>query len=59
MLTIINDKQSEDGSFTPESVWRAFKIFDFGQKKISSPTLTYKITELNYRCDLIPNKWLE
>jgi hypothetical protein len=59
MLTIVNNKQSEDGSFVPESVWRAFKMYDFGQKKISSPTLTYKITEINNRCNKFLDKWFE
>ncbi|MFX0212423.1 MAG: hypothetical protein ACFFDT_40995 [Candidatus Hodarchaeota archaeon] len=59
MLAVVNNKQIENGSFVPESVWRAFKKYDFGQKKISSPTLTYKISEINNRCNKFPDKWLE
>ncbi len=58
MLTIVNNKQNEDGSFIAESVWRAFKNYDFGQKKYSSPTLTYKITEINNRCNNLDNEWI-
>jgi len=50
MLDIVNSKQASDGSFTPESVWRAFKGYDFGQKKTPSPVLTYKIALINKRC---------
>lgn len=59
MLAVVNDKQNKDGSFTAESVWRAFKNYDFGQKKASSPTLTYKIMEINNRCNMIPKQWLK
>ncbi|MFQ5820954.1 MAG: hypothetical protein ACE5I5_13260 [Candidatus Heimdallarchaeota archaeon] len=54
MLTVVNKKQAKIGSFTPESIWRAFNKQDFGQKKHPSPTLTYKIALINYRCGLIP-----
>lgn len=54
MLAVVNNKQAEDGSFTPESAWRSFKSQDFSQKKIPSPTLTYKIALINQRCGLLP-----
>jgi len=41
MLTIIGNKQDENGLFTPESVFQKFKGWDFGQKKTPSPYLTY------------------
>lgn len=41
MIAHINDKQDEDGFFTPESVYRKLKDWDFGQKKVPSPYLTY------------------
>ncbi|MHA1973270.1 MAG: hypothetical protein ACTSW1_09765 [Candidatus Hodarchaeales archaeon] len=53
MIEIVNSKQRKDGSFIPESIWRAFKNYDFGQKKLPSPTLTYKIAEINHRCGLL------
>lgn len=59
MLNIVNDKQKSDGGFIPESIWRAYNKYDFGQKKVSSATLTYKITCINDRCRLIPSEWIE
>ncbi|MHA2202229.1 MAG: hypothetical protein ACW991_00935 [Candidatus Hodarchaeales archaeon] len=58
MLAIVNRKQREEGGFIPESVWRAYNTYDFGQKKEISPTLTYKIALINHRCGLIPEEWL-
>lgn len=51
MLAVVNQKQAKDGSFTPESVLRAFSKQDFGQKKHPSPTLTCKIALINKRCN--------
>ncbi|MFX0091778.1 MAG: hypothetical protein ACFFBD_08445 [Candidatus Hodarchaeota archaeon] len=55
MLEVVNKKQATDGFFTPESTWRAFSGYDFGQKKEPSPTLTYKIALINHRCGLLPS----
>lgn len=41
MITLIRDKQDKDGFFTPESVYLKLKDWDFGQKKMPSPYLTY------------------
>lgn len=41
MIQIIKEKRDENGLFTPESVFQKFKDWDFGQKKIPSPYLTY------------------
>lgn len=41
MIDLIRDKQDEDGLFTPESIYQKFKGWDFGQKKVPSPYLTY------------------
>ncbi len=41
MVQIIIDKQTEDGLYTPESVYQKFKGWDFGQKNKTSPYLTY------------------
>ena len=41
MITLIRNKQDEDGFFTPESVYLKLKDWDFGQKKKPSPYLTY------------------
>ncbi|MHA1215500.1 MAG: hypothetical protein ACTSPG_09380 [Candidatus Hodarchaeales archaeon] len=53
MLEIVNSKQNKNGGFIPESIWRAFTKYDFGQKKLPSPTLTYKIAIINHRCGLL------
>ena len=49
MLNLIESKRNFDGLFTPESVWMAFKGFDFAQKKQPSPMLTYLIERIIQR----------
>jgi len=41
MLDIAQTKANDEGKFTPESIWQAWKEWDFGQKKAPSPWLTY------------------
>ncbi|NLZ55913.1 MAG: hypothetical protein GX900_04550 [Clostridiaceae bacterium] len=41
MIQHIKAKQDEDSLFTPESVYLKLKDWDFGQKKMPSPYLTY------------------
>lgn len=41
MIEIIKSKMDANGFFTPESVYTKLKDWDFGQKKIPSPYLTY------------------
>ena len=41
MVSLIKSKQDSNGLFTPEAVFQKFKGWDFGQKKSSSPYLTY------------------
>ena len=41
MVGMIKAKQDENGLFTPESIYTKCKGWDFGQKKIPSPYLTY------------------
>jgi len=55
MIAIIRGKQDEDGFFTPESVYQKLKDWDFGQKKLPSPYLTFlcyrifqRLEEVNY-----------
>jgi hypothetical protein len=55
MQEIIYSKQQEDGSYIPESIFRAWKHWSFGQKKQSSPWLTYKISMIAKRT-LLDNK---
>ncbi|MCQ3936643.1 MAG: hypothetical protein DPW18_06305 [Chloroflexi bacterium] len=40
MLNLVTARADDDGRFTPESVWTAWKDWDFSQKKIPSPGLT-------------------
>ena len=41
MVEIIKSKTNNEGKYTPESVWRAWKGWDFGQKKQPSRWLTF------------------
>ena len=41
MIKHIKGRQDKDGLFTPESVYQKLKDWDFGQKKVPSPYLTY------------------
>jgi hypothetical protein len=41
MALLIENKQDNNGLFTPEAVYQKFKGWDFGQKKNPSPYLTY------------------
>jgi len=41
MKQIVSSKADSEGRYTPESVWMAWKEWDFGQKKVASPWLTY------------------
>ena len=40
MADVVLSKQDEAGRFKAESVWMAWKTWDFGQKRAPSPTLT-------------------
>ncbi|MBA4385602.1 MAG: hypothetical protein C0410_12760 [Anaerolinea sp.] len=46
MKTIIASKADAEGRYTPESIWTAWKEWDFGQKKAPSPYLTYLATKI-------------
>jgi len=41
MVNLIKGQQDADGMFIPQSVYQKFKGWDFGQKKIVSPYLSY------------------
>ncbi len=51
MISLIRNKQDKDGFFTPESVYMKLKTWDFGQKKIPSPYLTYLCSRIFERCN--------
>ncbi len=40
MTAILRQKADAEGRFTPESIWMAWKGWDFGQKRAPSPWLT-------------------
>ncbi len=46
MVRIILDKADDQGRFTPESAWLAWKEWDFGQKRSPSPTLTLQVQRM-------------
>jgi hypothetical protein len=49
MWNIVKDKQQPEGGFIPESIWRVWKGWSFGQKKESSPWVTFKVFEIANR----------
>ena len=46
MLNAVESKADGDGRYTPESVWTAWKDWDFSQKKIPSPGLTFFVQRI-------------
>jgi hypothetical protein len=49
MLELVNSKEGEEWGFVPESVWRAYSGWSFGQKREASHWLTYRIAMINAR----------
>lgn len=54
MVDIISEKANPDGLYTAESVWRAFKEWDFGQKKEPSPWITLLVYQILKRLKKYP-----
>jgi len=46
MIEIVKSKANDEGKFVPESVWMAWKGWDFGQKKQPSRWLTFLILKM-------------
>ena len=46
MLRLVESRAHRDGRYTPESIWTAWKDWDFGQKKIPSRGLTYFVQRI-------------
>jgi hypothetical protein len=46
MLRVIESKADGDGRFTPESIWSAWKDWDFSQKKVPSQGLTFFVQRI-------------
>ncbi|HSP47807.1 MAG TPA: hypothetical protein VLN47_07010 [Clostridiaceae bacterium] len=49
MLQVIREKAGPDGSYTPESEWKAWKGWDFGQKKKPSAWMTFLVYRIMRR----------
>ena len=49
MWNIIKDKQQPEGGFIPESIYKAWSGWSFGQKKAPSPWMTLRILEIANR----------
>ena len=46
MLSLVESKADRDGCYTPESIWTAWKDWDFSQKKIPSRGLTFFVQRI-------------
>lgn len=53
MVEIVKSKQDEKGSFTPESIWMAWKGWDFGQKREPSQWVTFLVLRIFKRMDVL------
>jgi hypothetical protein len=53
MWDMVASKQGEDGLFVPESVWMAWKGWDFAQKKAPSVSLTFRVAQIAKRLGAI------
>lgn len=51
MLNTVEAKADGDGRYTPESVWPAWKDWDFSQKKVPSRGLTYYVQRILKRAN--------
>jgi hypothetical protein len=46
MLSVVEAKADGDGRYTPESIWTAWKDWDFSQKKVPSRGLTLFVNQI-------------
>jgi len=51
MLKSAADKADDNGRYTPESVWMAYKGFDFAQKKAPSPWISLMVYRISKRLE--------
>lgn len=51
MLARVRSKAGADGRYTPESVWTAWKDWDFGQKKVPSDWMDALVARILARAD--------
>jgi hypothetical protein len=57
MSETVKQKSDAEGKYTPESVWRAWKEWDFGQKKQPSRWLTFLVLNIFRRLNKNNNLW--
>ncbi len=53
MLAVLESKANAQGRFTPESIWTAWKDWEFGQKKVPSRWLTLMAWRILKRVGLV------
>jgi hypothetical protein len=51
MADVIRSKADSEGRYTPESEWKAWKDWDFGQKKQPSRWLTLLVLKMFKRTE--------
>jgi len=49
MMEVVHTKADRNGFYTPESIWTAWKGWDFAQKKDPSPWLTLLVLRIDKR----------
>lgn len=49
IVNLIEEKANENGRYIPESVWTTWKEWEFGQKKLPSPWLTFLVYRIKKR----------
>jgi len=49
MMEVVHSKADRNGFYTPESIWTAWKGWDFAQKKVPSPWLTFLVLRIDKR----------
>jgi hypothetical protein len=49
MMNVLSQKKGDDGRFTSESIWAAWKEWEFGQKKVPSRWLTFLVMRIQNR----------
>jgi hypothetical protein len=52
MLETVQAKADAEGRYIPESIWTAWKDWDFGQKKIASRGLTFYVQRIVKRVSM-------
>jgi hypothetical protein len=49
MAKLLFLKADSDGKFQPESIWRAWSDWEFGQKKETSIWMTFNVYQIKHR----------